>query len=68
MPNTDPKVVLQAHTQRARATLQALLHGGSPPRTGHSGIGALLASLAAAAVVVIAVIVVVRVVKALNGT
>jgi hypothetical protein len=68
LPNPDPKVVLQVHAQRARATRQALLHGSSPPRTGHSGTGALLASVAAAAVVIIAVLVVVRVVKALHGT
>jgi hypothetical protein len=68
MPGPDPKVVLQEHALRVRATRHALVHGSDPPRTSHTGTGGLIVSLATALVAVIAVILVVEVIKALHGT
>lgn len=62
----DPKVVLQAHALRVAAARAALLHGRRAPRTSHTGLGGLWASLIVGAVTIMVVIVTSRVITLLQ--
>jgi hypothetical protein len=58
--------VLQAHALRVEATRQVLLRGRQPARTGHTGPGALWASLVLAVVLLGAVILTIRIMTLLH--
>jgi ABC-type polysaccharide/polyol phosphate export permease len=65
---TDPQVVLQAHALRAKASIEALLHGTRRVRVQRTLLGPLWGSIVLAAIVAVVIVVAGRIVAVLHHT